>query len=122
MAKKRRINEAEPEEEYEFIPPEFDEKEFILKDFYGTKILLVVAVISIIVGILCSCLEKMSADFGFYLGLLLLFLGAAALKPLLKIFKFDADLIESKSMIGNYIMFILLGLGFWVLFMNPPFA
>ena len=55
MAKKRRIIEKEVEEEYEFIPPEFDEKEFILKDIYGTKVLMAVALLSIIIGILCLC-------------------------------------------------------------------
>lgn len=62
MAKKRRIIEKEVEEEYEFIPPEFDEKEFILKDIYGTKVLMAVALLSVIIGILCSCVQKAFGD------------------------------------------------------------
>jgi uncharacterized membrane protein len=121
MAKKRRLVEKEKEDEYEFVPPEFDEKEFILKDLYGTKILLVVALLSIVIGILCSCVQRAFPDFGLYLGLLLLFLSTAALKPILKLLRFDSDLIDQKTMIGNYIMFLLLGLGVWILFVNPPF-
>lgn len=121
MAKKRRVIEKKQEEEYEFVPPEFDEEEFIRKDFYGTKVLLVVAVFAIVIGILCSCLQKISAEFGLSFGLILLFLSAAVLKLLLKMIRLDPDLIESRSMIGNYIMFLLLGLGVWILLINPPF-
>ena len=50
MAKKRRLIVEEPEESYEFTPTEFNEREFILKDIYGTKICLVVLVFGVIVG------------------------------------------------------------------------
>ena len=124
MAKKRRIIEKKAqEEEYEFVPPEFDEEEFIRKDLYGTKVLLIVALYATIIGVLCSCLQKAFADkIGLYLGLLLLFLGIAAIKPLLKLVRFDPDLLERKSMVGNTILYLFLGLGIWILFINPPFA
>ena len=121
MAKKRRIIEKQPEEEYEFVPPEFDEEEFIRKDLYGTKVLLVVAVFSIIIGILCSCLQKSFVDAGLWLGLALLFLGIAAIKPMLKLLKFDPELLERKTMVGNVLLYLLLGLGIWILLVNPPF-
>ena len=122
MAKKRRIIEKEAQEEYEFVPPEFDEEEFIRKDLYGTKVLLIVACFSIIIGILCSCLQLSFSDkTGLWLGLLLLFLGIAAIKPMLRLFRFDPELLERKSMVGNYIMYLLLGLGIWILMINPPF-
>ena len=123
MAKKRRIIEKKAqEEEYEFVPPEFDEEEFIRKDLYGTKILLIVACFSIVIGLLCSCLQKaFSGDTGIGLGLALLFLGVFAIKPFLKLIRFDPDLLERKSMVGNYILYLLLGLGIWILMINPPF-
>ena len=122
MAKKRRIIEKEAQEEYEFVPLEFDEEEFIRKDLYGTKVLLIVACFSIIIGVLCSCLQLSFADkTGLWLGLLLLFLGIAAIKPLLKLLRFDPELLERKSMVGNYILYLLLGLGIWILMVNPPF-
>ncbi len=122
MAKKRRIIEKEAQEEYEFVPPEFDEEEFIRKDLYGTKVLLIVACFSIIIGILCSCLQLSFSDkTGLWLGLLLLFLGIAAIKPMLRLFRFDPELLERKSMVGNYILYLLLGLGIWILMVNPPF-
>ena len=122
MAKKRRIIEKEAQEEYEFVPPEFDEEEFIRKDLYGTKVLLIVACFSIIIGVLCSCLQLSFTDkTGLWLGLLLLFLGIAAIKPMLRLFRFDPELLERKSMVGNYILYLLLGLGIWILMVNPPF-
>ena len=122
MAKKRRIIEKDAQEEYEFVPPEFDEEEFIRKDLYGTKVLLIVACFSIVIGILCSCLQLSFTDkTGLWLGLLLLFLGIAAIKPLLKLLRFDPELLERKSMVGNYILYLLLGLGIWILMVNPPF-
>jgi asparagine N-glycosylation enzyme membrane subunit Stt3 len=122
MAKKRRIIEKEAEEEYEFIPPEFDEKEFILKDIYGTKVLLAVTVLSIVFGILCSCVQKAFSGFGLYLGLALLFLAMFCLPKILGFFKLKSEYLESKTMVGNYILFLLLGLGVWILMVNAPFV
>ena len=123
MAKKRRIIEKKAqEEEYEFVPPEFDEEEFIRKDLYGTKILLIIACFSIVIGLLCSCLQRaFNGNTGIGLGLALLFLGIFAIKPFLKLIRVDPDLIERKSMVGNTIMYLLLGLGVWILMINPPF-
>ena len=121
MAKKKRIVKEEVEEEYEFVPPEFDEREFILKDLYGTKVLMAVAVMAIIVGILCSCIQRSFESIGLYLGLLLLFLGAFTQKRLLQLLRFKPEYLENKTMIGNYILFLLLGLGVWILMINPPF-
>jgi len=123
MAKKKRIVKEEPEEEYEFVPPEFDEREFILKDLYGTKITIVVALMAVVIGVLCSCLQKlfMPENTGLYLGLALLFLGAFVQKKLLSLFGFKPEYLENKTMIGNYILFLLFGLGIWILLINKPF-
>ena len=122
MAKKRRIIEKKAQEEdYEFVPPEFDEEEFIRKDLYGTRVLFVVVAFAVIIGILCSCVQKAFTDIGLYLGLLLLFLGVAAIKPFLQLVRFDPELLERKTMVGNYILYLLLGLGIWILLVNPPF-
>lgn len=123
MAKKRRIVEKKVEEEYEFVPPEFDEKEFILKDFYGTKVLLIVALLAIIFGIACALIQRTSSDvtIGFWFSLILLFAGMFLEKPILKLLRIRSDLLENKTMIGNYLLFLLLGLGIWILAINAPF-
>jgi uncharacterized membrane-anchored protein len=118
MAKKRRRTKPK-EEEYEFVPPDFDEREFILKDIYGTKILLVVSLLAILMGIVASFIHKAWEWYG---GMLLLILVIAGMKELMKLLRFDLDLIEAKTMVGNYILFFLLSLGTWILLINPPFA
>ena len=121
MAKKRRRESNEPVEEYEFVPPEFDEKEFLLKDLYGTKVLMVVTVLAIAIGILAACLHKALSDY-WWVGLILMFLALAAMKQLLILLRFRADLLEQKTMIGNYMLFFFLSLGIWIILLNPPFA
>lgn len=122
MAKKKRRVQAKPEEEYEFVPPEFDEKEFILKDLYGTKVLLVVTALAVIVGIVSAIIYDIDHDGYLYLiGIVLMFLVVLGMKEFLKLLKFDPDLLESKSMIGNYVLFLLLSLGVWIVLINPPF-
>ena len=122
MAKKRRIIEKKAQEEdYEFTPPEFDEEDFIRKDLYGTKIIFVVAAFAIIIGILCSCVQKAFTDAGLWLGLALMFLGVAAINPLLKLLRFDPDLLERRTKVGNSLFYLLLTLGIWILLVNPPF-
>ena len=122
MAKKRRIIEKKAkEEDYEFVPPEFDEEEFIRKDLYGTKIIFVVAAFAIIIGILCSCVQKAFADTGLWLGLALMFLGVAAINPLLRLLRFDPELLERRTIVGNALFYLLLTLGIWILLVNPPF-
>lgn len=119
MAKKKRRVEKVTEEEYEFTPPEFDEKEFILKDIYGSKVLFTVTILAIVIGILASCIEKVWSWYG---GLLLIIVVIVGMKSFLKILKFDVSLLEQKSMLGNYVLFFLLSLGMWILFINPPFV
>ena len=120
MAKKKRRVSEKQEEEYEFVPPEFDEKEFILKDMYNTKVFMVVALLAVIVGVTCSLIYRMEGGWH-YVGLLLIFVVIVGMKEFLKLLKFDPDLLEMKSMLGNYILFFLLSLGVWIICINPPF-
>ncbi|MDR0198774.1 MAG: hypothetical protein LBI08_03425 [Methanomassiliicoccaceae archaeon] len=117
MAKKRRREGTEPEETYEFEPPKFDEREFLLKDLYGTKVLFVTILLAVIVGILARCLYEIH----YAIGLALMFLTIVAFKQILMLLKFRADLLDQKTLIGNYILFMLLTLGVWIILLNPPF-
>ncbi len=125
MAKKRRLIVEEPEEEYEFTPTEFNEREFILKDIYGTKICLVVLVIGLVVGIVGGLL----CNFGFSNGMAdyiwivatAISFGVMALMPkILRLLGFRPDMIEGKSMIGNYLIYLALALGVCIIIVNPP--
>ncbi|MCQ2056254.1 MAG: hypothetical protein MJY64_02135 [archaeon] len=122
MARRRHIIQKNTEKEYEFVPPRFDEKEFIVKDIYETKVLAVIALISVITGLLCSYLQKNSpSEYGLELSLSLFFLTIFFLKNIMKILHFNVHTIETRSWIGNYIMFTFLGMGVWILMINAPF-
>ena len=124
MAKKKRRVSEKKEDEYEFVPPEFDEREFLLKDLYGTKVLLVVALFAVIIGILAACIHfalRDITDLGYLVGFLLMFLSIFGMKDILALLKFQPDLLEQRSMMGNYVMFFFLALGIWIMLMNDPF-
>ena len=132
MAKKRKIVAKSKEPEYEFVPPDFDEREFILKDIYGTKITLAVTVIAVVIGIICGFIDKsMEQDTALYIGLFLMFGVMFLLKKILKLIRLDPDLLSAgsqstgsstKSMVGNYFVYLFLCLAIWIVFINPPIA
>ena len=115
--KKRRIVEEEPEE-YEFTPEEFDEREFILKDIYGTKVLFIVTALAIVVGIIAALLYSIGYWYG---GMILSFLTVLGMKKLLMVIGFRVDLLEMKTMLGNYVLFLMLALGICIIAINAPF-
>lgn len=121
MAKKKRRIVEEKEEEYEFVPSEFDEREFILKDIYGTKVLFVITGLAIAMGIITSLLCR-AHDSGWIIATVLVFVMVIAMKKLLMLLGFRADLLEMKTLLGNYLIFMMLSLGICILLINAPFA
>lgn len=119
MAKKKKISSKPEEPEYEFLPPDFDEKEYIYKDIYGTRVTIIVVLLAIVAGICAGCLQAL---WGWLVGLLLVVVVLVGMKPFFKLIHYDLDLIESKSMLGMYALYILLVIGVWILAINPPFA
>ncbi|MBM4237059.1 MAG: hypothetical protein FJ151_01065 [Euryarchaeota archaeon] len=117
MAHKRK-KEVAKEEEYEFVPPEFDEKEFLENDIKGTKTLLLTTVFAIVCGIIAFLLGGVSA----LLGLVILIGGMVALRYLYLVIGIKPNEVEKKTMIGNLIVFFFLTLGIWILLVNPPFS
>ena len=124
MAKKRRLIIEEPEENYEFSPTEFNEREFILKDIYGTKVCLVTLLMGLIVGIiggvLCNIGFRNGIDYMWIIATLISFAVAGLMTRILALLGFRPDMIETKSMIGNYLIYLALGLGVCIIVSNPP--
>ncbi len=116
MARKKKKEEKEPE--YEWVPPEFDEKAFLVKDIVGTKALMFTAVIAVVFGV-SAALVGLSA--GIIVGLLVYLVGAVALNYVLRYMKIKTSDIDKKTMIGNLALYMLLALGVWILLINKPF-
>jgi hypothetical protein len=121
MAKKKRRIMEEPEEQYEFTPSEFDEREFILKDIYGTKVMFVVTIMAIVVGILASLIYRIDDGEYWWGGMLLSFFTVIIMKKLFMALGFRVDLLDFKTMLGNYLIFLILALGVCIVFVNAPF-
>jgi hypothetical protein len=122
MAKKRRRDSGEPEETYEFVPPEFDEKEFLLRELYGTKVLLIAMMLAVVTGIVSACIYSVGSGGLELLGLLLIVLAMAGFKQFLVLIGFKAELVDQKMLISNYAMYFFLSLGVWIICINPPFV
>lgn len=123
MAKKKRRIVEEPEEEYEFTPTEFNEREFILKDIYGSKVFGVAMALGLLVGILGAIIiNAMDSSYGWVIATVISFVVCGLMTRVLKAFKFRPEMLESKSMIGNYLLFLVLALGVCILGVNPPFC
>ena len=84
MAKKRRRITEDPEEDYEFVPVEFDEREFILKDIYGTKITLAVIALSVVVGFIAASLVQINDGEFWWGGMVLAFIMVGSMNKLFK--------------------------------------
>jgi hypothetical protein len=124
MAKKRRLIKEEPEEEYSFTPTDFDEREFLLKGIYSTKVLLLAIVLSIIIGFVAAMIWKVmdNKTIVAVIDTLLVFFVCAIMKKLFVAMHIRADLLETKTMLGNYLIYLILALGSCILFINAPFA
>jgi len=118
MARKKRKVEKK-EEEYEWVPPEFDEKTFLEKDIKGTRALFVTVISCVLFAILAYFLGE---AIHWALGFVVLFVGIFLLRYIFPLSRVDTSALEAKSMIGNYALFFLLFIGLWILFMNPPFS
>lgn len=117
MAQKKR-KEPEVKEEYNFVPPDFSEKEFLEKDITVTKTVLISALLAAVFGVVAY----LTTSITFVIGLLLIIIGAVALKYIFQLLPIDISAADYKTWLGNGAMFFFLALGIWVLLLNPPFG
>lgn len=120
MAKKKRRIKEEPEETYEFNPTEFDEREFILKELFNTKIFFIAIVLAFLSGVIWAFTYSLGEQM-WLVGLLICILIIVFMKKMLALLGVRVDMIDGKSMLANYVMYFLLALGITILLVNPPF-
>jgi magnesium-transporting ATPase (P-type) len=121
MAKKKRRIIEEAEEEYEFIPTEFNEREFILKEMYSTRIFGVAMVLAVIVGIVGAILIKwnpMENDGWYLMSIVATAISFAVMfliKKISSLLGLHPELIDIKSLAGTYLIYLALALGVCIL-------
>ena len=113
--KKRRIIEEAPEE-YEFTPTEFNEREFILKETYSSKVFFLAMAMAIVVGIFTGILIKVEPleTNGFYamsiVATIISFAGMFLIKKVAGKLGLHPELFEVKSLAGTYLMYLAMAL------------
>lgn len=123
MAKKKRRIIEEPEEQYEFTPTEFNEREFILKDIYGSKVFAVMIVLGLFVGMIGAVIINVSgADFAWIIATIISFTVCILGKKILAALGFMPEMLDMKTLAGAYLMYLAFALGVCIVGVNPPFA
>lgn len=123
MAKKKRMIVEEPVEQYEFTPTEFNEREFILKDIYGSKVFLVTTALGLLVGIIGGILcNTIHMEYTWLIATAISFGVMGGMKKILALLGFHPEMLDMKTMVGNYLVYLALGLGVCILMINPPFV
>lgn len=107
-----------------FEVPEFDEKDFIRKELISFRTTLVLFIFSLIVaGITFAIWLAIDPHPSFLLlALGALAIGAGALRFIFKAAKIDISHWARKEWIGTMFLYAFFWLGFFLLFVNPPFT
>jgi len=120
MAKKRKKDKGE-EQEYEFKPPEFDEKEFLEKELRDTKTVLLTVGYAVLFGVLAGVLSIVDESLA-PIGLALVLGGIYSLKYFYPLIKVDISQFQKKNWAGNVAWFFFTFLAVWVLTLNFPMS
>ncbi|HEX9907253.1 MAG TPA: hypothetical protein VGB78_02150 [Thermoplasmata archaeon] len=118
MAKKRKKDKEE--EEYEFTPPDFDEKEFIRKELRDTKTVIITVAYGIVFGLIAAVVSSFNRDL-VAPSILIGVAGAATLKILYELIMIDTSGFARKNWAGNMATFFFTFLAIFVLLLNYPF-
>jgi len=120
MAKKRKKDKPEAED-YEFRPPDFDEKEFLQKELRDTRTALVTIIYAVCIGIVAGLISMLGANLApvaFLVGIA----GMVTLKYFYTIAKVDISAFKRKNWAGNLGTYFFTFLAIWVLTLNVPFS
>ncbi len=115
MAKRRKKVVEEEEKKEIFEEPEFDVRDFLIKEMKKAKGIIIVFIISLVLGIISGYLQVyVSVYLGAVLGFVFIFL----LKPILA--KAKAEFSDKKTWFYAITMFLLIWFLGWTIALNPP--
>jgi len=120
MAKKRK-KQPPKEEEYEFVPPSFDEKEFLRKELRDTRTVFLTIGYAVAFGLAAGFISYVSTALvgvAFLLGIV----GIFSLKYVYPLLNVDISEFKKKNWAGSVAWFFLTFLAVWVLMFNFPIA
>lgn len=115
MAKKKKA-----EEEFVFVPPEFNEKEFIEKDLQDSKIVIITTIFGIAIGALAAVATiYVSGILGFFI---IIAMGYVLFRVLFRLLKVDISGYKRKDYFYKGGTYLITAIALWILLLNPPFA
>ncbi len=120
MAKKRKKGKKEEEEEYEFTPPEFNEKEFLQKEITDTRTAIFTIGYAIVLGIVAGGLSALGRSY-VAPSVLIAVIGIALLRYYYKALNVDMSQFTRRNWLGNIGTLFFTFLAVWVLMTNVPF-
>lgn len=119
MAKKKRKKEAEAEK-YEFVPPDFDEKQFLRDEMKATKRTILNVAYAALFGALAAGVTTLTESAS--LGLFMMIVGIASLKYVYPILGIDISKFTKRNWLESGAFFFLTFMAIWILMFNPPFS
>jgi hypothetical protein len=120
MAKKRK-KDKEEKEEYEFRPPEFNEREFLKKEMSDTRTAVVTIIYAGVFGGAAGLITILAPDLAgiaFLVGIA----GMVLLRYFYPMFNVDIAAFQKKNWLGNLGTYFFTFLAIWVLMLNVPFS
>lgn len=120
MAKKRKKDKKQ-EEEYEFKPPEFDEREFLKKELRDTRAAIVSVGVAALFGVIAGVVTAFASGLvalAFFIGIA----GIFSLKFIYEMLGVDIRTWTKKNWAGTVATYFFTFLAVWVLTINTPFA
>jgi len=124
VAKRHKSEDAEPEEDYQFIPPDFDEDQFIHKEmvsFHTTTVLFVAGIVAALIswGIFAAV---DGARTGWALGLVVVAVVFALLRLLFRVLRIDISHWARREWIGTAFLLFFTWLALFIAVVNPPLS
>ena len=121
MAKKRKKDKKQEEEDYEFTPPDFNEREFLEKELKEGRAAIITVGIAVLFGVVAAVVTASAPDWAvvaFAIGVAGIFL----LKYTYGILNVDISGFTKKNWAGTIVTYFFTFLAIWVLLINTPFA
>lgn len=117
-SKRKELEEAK--EEVEFQLPEFDEADYIRSEIRDARLALVTLGFAAVWAGLTRLLQIVTGNL--FLAFITVFVGAWGLKKVLARSGADIEDLDKKKWLGIGAVFFFSWLGFWTLYLNPPFT
>ncbi len=120
----KRVKEESNDEDYEFVPPDFDEDAFIHKEMVGFRTTSTLIAVGIVAALLSWLLYPMvgMGNIGWFVGLAIFGAAFYGLKILFKALKFDISHYGRREWLGNGFLLFFTWLAFFMIFLNPPIS